>query len=69
MIILDLPDFFRSESPHTYPPFKNGYYLEEYFYNYVLENKELFDSIDYVYIPVFWTNLQVSSDYESKKEY
>lgn len=69
MIILDLPDLFRTKSPHTYPPFKNGYYLEEYFYKYVLENRELFNTIDAVYIPVYWTNLQVSGDYESKKEY
>jgi len=69
MIILDLPDLFRTQSPHTYPPFKNGHYMEEYFYNYVLENKELFDSINAIYIPVYWTNLQVSGDYESKKEY
>lgn len=69
MIILNLPDFFRKPSPDTYPPFKNGRYMEEYFYDFVIKNIEQYNSIDYVYIPVFWTNLQVSSDFESKKVY
>lgn len=69
MIILDLPDFFRKTSPDTYPPFKNGRYMEEYFYDYIKENIQKFEEIDYVYIPVFWTNLQVCSDFESKREY
>jgi len=67
-MILDLPEFFRNKSPDTYPPFKNGKYMEEYFYTFFLEHKELFNT-KYVYIPVFWTNLQVSSDFEAKKEY
>lgn len=69
MIILDLPDFFRKPSPDTYPPFKNGRYMEEYFYDYITNNIENFQSIDYVYIPAFWTNLQVSSDFAAKREY
>ena len=69
MKILNLPDFFRIPSPDTYPPFKNGRYMEEYFYEYILKNINQFNSIDYIYIPVFWTNLQVSSDFNSKKEY
>lgn len=69
MIILELPDFFRKSSPDTYPPFKNGRYMEEYFYDYIIKNLEQLRHIDYVYIPVFWTNLQVSSDFESKRNY
>jgi len=67
MIILKLPDFFREKSPDTYPPFKNGRYLEEYFYEHFLNNLEKFANINLVYIPVFWTNLQVSSNFEEKK--
>ena len=69
MIILDLPDFFRKPSPDTYPPFKHGRYMEEYFYDFILKNIDNFKHINYTYIPVFWTNLQVSSDFSSKKEY
>lgn len=68
MKILDLPDFFRIQSPHTYPPFKNGRYMEEYFYDFITKNIKTFENIDFVYIPVFWTNLQVSHDYQDKKE-
>ena len=52
MIFLDLPDLFRSQSPHTYPPFKNGYYLEEYFYNYVLKNKESLENLCTIDLPL-----------------
>ena len=69
MIILELPDFFRNPSPHIYPPFKNGRYMEEYFYDYITNNIGKFEELDYVYIPVFWTNLQVSGDFEAKKQY
>jgi hypothetical protein len=69
MIILDIPEFFHSPSPHIYPPFKNGLYLEEYFYQYFKNNLDKFTNINLVYIPVFWTNLQVSPHFESKKEY
>lgn len=69
MIILELPDFFRTPSPHTYPPFKNGRYMEEYFYDYIIKNIEQYQHIDYVYIPAFWTNLQVSSDFGIKREF
>ena len=53
----------------TYPPFKNGRYMEEYFYDYIQKNISNFNDINYVYIPVFWTNLQVNSDYNKNKEY
>jgi len=38
-----------------YPPFKNGLYLEEYFYKYVIDNNIEF--INRKYLPIFWTNL------------
>lgn len=69
MKILNLPEFFRIQSPDIYPPFKTGRYMEEYFYDFILKNIDNFKDINYTYIPVFWTNLQVSSDFSSKKEY
>jgi hypothetical protein len=43
--------------------------MEEYFYDYIIKNIEQYQHIDYVYIPAFWTNLQVSSDFGAKREY
>jgi hypothetical protein len=55
--ILELGKQFRPATSITYPPFKNGKYLEEYFYDYALLHKDEIES-DRVYIPIFWTNLQ-----------
>ena len=41
----------------VYPPYHTGDYLEEYFYKFYIENKQKFDDIGYIYIPVFWTNV------------
>jgi hypothetical protein len=64
--ILDLPKQFRPRTSITYPPFKCGRYMEEFFYDYVLENKGKIDS-DYIYVPVFWTNLQTHPGFKSQK--
>jgi hypothetical protein len=41
----------------TYPPYHTGKYLEEYFYDFYLLNKEKFDKTGYTLIPAFWTNI------------
>ena len=64
--VLDLPKQFRPKTSITYPPFKCGRYMEEFFYDYVLENKDKINS-DYVYIPIFWTNLQNHPGFKSQK--
>ena len=33
--ILDLGKQFRAATSVVYPPFKNGRYMEEYFYDYI----------------------------------
>lgn len=38
----------------TYPPYHNGYYLEEYFSNWYSKNKV---NTNKIYIDIFWTNL------------
>ena len=43
----------------TYPPYHQGYYMEEYFYNFYLNNKADFDRIGYTLIPIFWTNVYI----------
>lgn len=64
--ILDLPKQFRPKTSATYPPFKCGRYMEEFFYEYVLENKDKINA-DRVYIPIFWTNLQNHPGFKSQK--
>ena len=66
MRILELPKQFRISTNITYPPFKKGKYMEEYFYEYMLKYSEKIDS-DWVYIPVFWTNLQNHSGFQNMR--
>jgi hypothetical protein len=56
--VLNLPPQFRPKTSIVYPPFKNGEYLEEYFYNWVSGREILNYNINRVYIPAFWTNIQ-----------
>ena len=51
--MLELSKQFRPSTSHTYPPFKNGRYMEEYVYEYFLKNPT-----SMTYIPIFWTNIQ-----------
>jgi len=64
--ILQLGRQFRPATSVVYPPFKNGRYMEEFFYEYVLAHREEINS-DRVYIPVFWTNLQIHPNFSSMK--
>jgi hypothetical protein len=65
--ILELGKQFRPATSVVYPPFKNGRYMEEYFYDYVLTNKDKIDS-ERVYIPAFWTNMQIHPNFGGMKE-
>jgi hypothetical protein len=65
--ILELGKQFRPGTSQVYPPFKNGRYMEEYFYDYVLANKDKIET-DYVYIPIFWTNLQNHPGFSKQKQ-
>ena len=51
---------FRPSTSIVYPPFKNGRYMEEYFYDNFRETKR-------IYIPIFWTNLQNHPAFSSQK--
>jgi hypothetical protein len=57
-------ELFYCKNKDTYPPFKNGLYLEEYFLNKIqndnIETKRK-------YIPVLWTNFQIEGWFDSKK--
>lgn len=56
---------FQCPNKDTYPPFKNGLYLEEYFYKkFIKENPHCKRK----YIPVKWTNFQIESWFLSRKQ-
>jgi hypothetical protein len=64
--ILELGRQFRAKTSVIYPPFKNGRYMEEYFYEYAMHHKDNIIS-DRVYIPAFWTDLQIHPNFQSMK--
>ena len=55
---------FNCTNKDTYPPFKNGLYLEEYFFKKMM-NEE--NNLKRKYIPVKWTNFQIESWFQYKK--
>jgi hypothetical protein len=64
--ILELGKQFRPSTSVVYPPFKKGRYMEEYFYEYIVAHKDKIES-HRVYIPVFWTNLQIHPAFDTQK--
>jgi hypothetical protein len=56
---------FYCKNKDTYPPFKNGWYLEEYFLKKITNEKH---ELKRKYIPVLWTNFQIEGWFESKKQ-
>ena len=44
----------------TYPPYHEGKYLEEYFFEFYQKNIDRFDKLDRKFIPIFWTNCYVN---------
>lgn len=58
-------NLFYCKNKDTYPPFKNGLYLEEYFLKKVLDEKI---ELKRKYIPVLWTNFQIECWFNSKKD-
>ena len=55
---------FYCRNKDTYPPFKNGLYLEEYFFRKITSENLL---LKRKYIPALWTNFQIEGWFESKK--
>lgn len=52
----------------TYPPFKNGLYMEEYFLDYMTKKCLEFDKNGRRYIPCLWTNFQIQSWFQERRE-
>lgn len=61
MNLINSPLFY-CKNKDTYPPFKNGLYLEEYFLNFVKDHNP---SLKRKYIPVLWTNFQIEPWFHS----
>ena len=55
---------FYCRNKDTYPPFKNGLYLEEYFLRKITSENLL---LKRKYIPALWTNFQIEGWFEHKK--
>jgi hypothetical protein len=53
---------FYCKNKDTYPPFKNGLYLEEYFLHFVKDHNP---SLKRKYIPALWTNFQIEPWFHS----
>ena len=57
-------NLFYCKNKDTYPPFKNGLYLEEYFLKTFCEQNP---SLKRKYIPALWTNFQIEGWFQSYK--
>lgn len=55
---------FYCKNKDTYPPFKNGLYLEEYFLKKISEQKL---PLKRKYIPALWTNFQIESWFKCER--
>jgi hypothetical protein len=64
--LIDNPLFYVINKD-TYPPFKNGLYLEEYFLNFMKENSLEYDNFGRRYIPILWTNFQIEHWFNNMK--
>jgi len=57
-------NLFLCRNKDVYPPFKNGFYIEEYFLNKYYVN---LPKTKRTYIPFLWTNFQIEHWFPSKK--
>jgi hypothetical protein len=60
-------NLFYITNKDTYPPFKNGFYMEEYFFDYMKKNNLTKDKNGRIYIPALWTNFQIEHWFDDRK--
>lgn len=58
---------FYVDNSVTYPPFKNGLYMEEYFLKFMTDNNLQHDKNGRLYIPILWTNFQIEGWFNGEK--
>lgn len=68
MITLLNHPVFYVENGVTYPPFKNGLYLEEYMFDYMYKTERVHDKSGRLYLPILWTNFQIKPWFFQQKE-
>jgi len=56
-IVVKESDLIRPDYNWTYPIYHRGLYLEQYFYQYFLEHKDVFGKLNREYLPIFFTNI------------
>jgi hypothetical protein len=56
---------FYCKNKDTYPPFKNGLYLEEFFLKKIADEKR--NNVKRKYIPALWTNFQIEDWFQHNK--
>jgi len=59
-----LSQLFYCKNKDTYPPFKNGLYLEEHFLVFMKKNNV---NLKKKYIPILWTNFQIEPWFKMKR--
>ncbi len=64
-IIKDTKKYRPKSNYPIYPPYHDGYYFEEYFFNYYIKNNI---ETDRLYIPIFWTNINNNTYYNNNKK-
>jgi hypothetical protein len=62
-------NLFYCKNKDTYPPFKNGFYLEEYILDKVKNSNKIYDNNGRLYLPILWTNFQIESWFSNHKEH
>lgn len=60
---------FYVKNKDTYPPFKNGLYMEEYFLEYMKKKNLKYDKSGRLYLPILWTNFQIEDWFQSQKDF
>jgi len=61
-------ELFITKTNVVYPPFKNGFYMEEYFLNHVSTKNITMDKQGRRYIPALWTNFQIEQWFPQRYE-
>jgi hypothetical protein len=65
-------DCFYCRNKETYPPFKNGRYLEEYLFSYAKRicrgARVVYDRSGKLYIPALWTNFQIEDWFDRERD-
>jgi hypothetical protein len=62
MKILEVPKKFQPKYKANYPPYSNGFNMEEMFCSLFTRNKDNIQT-DYIYIPIFWTSFYILRQY------